>query len=179
MSRLSRANLKARDSIFVRGPELHRGDIQVCPPDLEECVRGLEDCCEEAHEIQQLVRNGTRDFQRTTRVLQSERVFELVNETTIKTYQSQLTEHVEPAVSDLMERAEAGLKVLQKKESQLQAKVEAAQARPLRPTSGTTMAAQKLEQRRLHMLTKQREQLESELEALQDEVADLESGARF
>jgi len=35
------------------------------------------------------------------------------------------------------------------------------------------MAAQKLEQRRLHMLTKQREQLESELEALQDEVADL------
>lgn len=32
------------------------------------------------------------------------------------------------------------------------------------------MAAQKLEQRRLHALTKQRERLESELEALEAEV---------
>ena len=48
MSRLSRANLKARDSVFAGGPELYRGDIQViCPPNLEECVRAMEDCCEE------------------------------------------------------------------------------------------------------------------------------------
>ena len=40
------------------------------------------------------------------------------------------------------------------------------------------MAAQKLEQRRLHMLTKQREQLESRLEALQDEIADLQEDLR-
>ncbi|KAK7437406.1 hypothetical protein VKT23_018651 [Stygiomarasmius scandens] len=179
MSRLSRANLKARESVFARGPDLYRGDIQAaCPPDLEECVMALEECCEEAHEVQQLLRNGTRDLPRMSRVLQSERVFALVNDSTIKQYQSSISDELEPAITELIERAEAGLKVLQKKQSQLQAKVEAAQARPLRPTGGTTMAAQKLEQRRLHMLTKQREQLESELEALQDEVADLESSRR-
>jgi DASH complex subunit SPC19 len=48
MSRLSRANLKARESIFAGGPELYRGDIQaVCSPNLLECVMALEDCCEE------------------------------------------------------------------------------------------------------------------------------------
>lgn len=48
MSRLSRANLKARDSVFAGGPELYRGDIQaICPPNLEECVMAMEDCCEE------------------------------------------------------------------------------------------------------------------------------------
>jgi DASH complex subunit SPC19 len=48
MSRLSRANVKARESIFTSGPEQYIGDIQArCPPDLEECVLAMEDCCEE------------------------------------------------------------------------------------------------------------------------------------
>jgi len=50
MSRLSRANLKARESIFAGGPEQYIGDIQArCPPDLEECVMAMEDCCEEVY----------------------------------------------------------------------------------------------------------------------------------
>jgi hypothetical protein len=48
MSRLSRANLQARESIFASGPEHYIGEIQArCPPDLEECVLAIEDCCEE------------------------------------------------------------------------------------------------------------------------------------
>lgn len=48
MSRLSRANLKARESIFSSGPDQYIGEIQArCPPDLEECVMAMEDCCEE------------------------------------------------------------------------------------------------------------------------------------
>ena len=48
MSRLSRANLKARDSIFTSGPSIYRTDaMTLCPPDLEECVAAIEDCCEE------------------------------------------------------------------------------------------------------------------------------------
>jgi hypothetical protein len=48
MSRLSRANLKGRDSVFAGGPDLYRGDIQAtCPPSLEECVMIMEDCCEQ------------------------------------------------------------------------------------------------------------------------------------
>jgi hypothetical protein len=34
--------------VFAGGPELYRGDIQAtCPPNLEECVMAMEDCCEE------------------------------------------------------------------------------------------------------------------------------------
>ncbi|KAF8197481.1 hypothetical protein BJ912DRAFT_1055886 [Pholiota molesta] len=63
MSRLSRANLNSRESIFAGGPEQYLGDIQArCPPDLEECVMAMEDCCEEACEAQVLLRNGTKDF---------------------------------------------------------------------------------------------------------------------
>ena len=48
MSRLSRANVKARESIFTSGPEQYIGETQArCPPDLEECVLAMEDCCEE------------------------------------------------------------------------------------------------------------------------------------
>ena len=48
MSRLSRANVKARESIFAGGPEQYIGDtLARCPPDLEECVMAMEDCCEE------------------------------------------------------------------------------------------------------------------------------------
>lgn len=48
MSRLSRANLEARESIFSRGPEHYIGDAQArCPPDIVECVMAMEDCCEE------------------------------------------------------------------------------------------------------------------------------------
>jgi hypothetical protein len=63
MSRLSRANLKARESVFAGGPELYLGDIQAtCPPNLEECVIAMEDCCEEVqlHVFLALVHKLTR-----------------------------------------------------------------------------------------------------------------------
>ncbi|GLB34194.1 putative spc19 [Lyophyllum shimeji] len=173
MSRLSRANLKARESVFAGGPELYRGDIEaICPPNLEECVMAMEDCCEEAYEAQQLLRNGTRDLPRMTKILQSQRVFLLIDEGTVKRYKADLVDEIEPAVNELIERAEQGLKGLYKKESALQTKVEAARAKP-RSTAGI-LGPQKLEVRRLQMLTKQRERLEDELQALEAEVEALE-----
>ena len=48
MSRLSRAHLKARESVFTAGPDHYLGDTQaICPPSLEECVAAMEDCCDE------------------------------------------------------------------------------------------------------------------------------------
>ncbi|KAJ7575088.1 Spc19-domain-containing protein [Mycena floridula] len=177
MSRISRAHIKARESIFAGGPELYRGDIQAaCPPNLAQCVAILEDCCEETREVQSLLRSGTQDAPRMTKILESQHVFLLVNEGTIKKYKTELIDEIEPAIHELMEKAEQGLKVLHKKESQLQAKVEAAQLRPPRPTTGTTTASQKLEQRRLNTLVKQRERLESELEALEQELKAMAQG---
>jgi hypothetical protein len=47
--RRSRLSLhpKGRESIFAGNPEQHRGDGLSFYPSLRECVRALEDCCEE------------------------------------------------------------------------------------------------------------------------------------
>jgi DASH complex subunit SPC19 len=50
-------------------------------------------------------------------------VFLLVNEATVKKYQNDLVEEIEPSINELIERAEQGLKALEKKESALQTKV--------------------------------------------------------
>ncbi|KIK64872.1 hypothetical protein GYMLUDRAFT_403659 [Collybiopsis luxurians FD-317 M1] len=181
MSRLPRATLSARnprDSIFTRGPaEVYRGDVQSykCPVDLEECVASLEDCCEEAHEIGSLLREGTQDLPRMTKVLENQLVFTLTSSSTLEKYKTDLIDEVEPAVMELVEKAQAGLQAVEKRERALETKLEAAQSRPV-VTSQMT-AAQKLEQRRLAGLTKQRERLEDELKALEQEVVALERSA--
>ncbi|KAK2465925.1 hypothetical protein APHAL10511_001566 [Amanita phalloides] len=173
MSRLSRANLKARESVFGAGPELYRGEIQaICPPSLAECVATLEDCCEEAYEAQQLLRNGTKDLARMTKVLENQRVFLLVDESTVKRYKADLADEVEPQITELISRADQGLEALVKKQALLEAKLENAKARPQRQTG--TAAAQKVEARRYQMMVKQNERLEEELKALTEEVEELE-----
>ncbi|TFY74873.1 hypothetical protein EWM64_g9139, partial [Hericium alpestre] len=146
-------------------------DVQtVFSPNLRECVLAMEDCCEEAYEAQQLLRNGTFDLPRMTRILDSQRVFLLVNEGTVRKYKADLSEEIEPQITELVSRAEKGLKALLKKESVLQTKVEAVQSRPpSRPATGAT-ATNKLESRRLQLLVKQRERLEEELRQLESEV---------
>ncbi|KAJ7928499.1 Spc19-domain-containing protein [Mycena leptocephala] len=177
MSRLSRANLKGRESVFAGGPGLYRGDIQAtCPPSLEECVLTMEDCCEEAYEAQMLLHNGTQDLRRMNKVLQSQRVFLLVGDETVRKYKADLTDEIEPAINELIELAEQGLKSLQKKEAVLQTKVDTAQSRTSRPTAGAP-ASQKMEARRLQLLTKQREALEIEVQTLEAEVNTMERRA--
>ncbi|KAK7039146.1 hypothetical protein VNI00_010050 [Paramarasmius palmivorus] len=198
MSRLSRPNLKGRESVFTRGPESYRGDIyagmssgsgRVCNVIGGLLRRGVYSFgsilvwtaygqrFSKAQAAHTLLKSGTQDLPRITKVLESQRVFLLVDEGTVKRYKAELSEEIEPAVAELIERAEEGLKALHRKESQLQAKVDAAKAKPLRPTAGMTMAAQKLEQRRLNVLVKQREQLEHQLEAMEAEIKAMDQTA--
>jgi DASH complex subunit SPC19 len=171
MSRLSRANVKARESIFASGPEQYIGDtLARCPPDLEECVLAMEDCCEEAYEAQILLRTGTQDLPRMSKILGNEAVFLLVNEATVKRYKSDLADEIEPVIAELIERAQQGLSALEKKEHSLQSKV--AQLKP-RNTAGAG-PAHKHEARRLQNLTKQRERLEADVRAAEEEILDLE-----
>ncbi|KZP07327.1 hypothetical protein FIBSPDRAFT_804065, partial [Athelia psychrophila] len=166
MSRLSTMP-RPRDSIFVGGAEQYRGDVNaMCPPNLRECVMAMEDCCEEAHEAQQLLRNGTFDLPRMTKVLSSQKVFLLIDEGTVNQYQADLTDEIEPQINELLERADKGLKAMNRKEGLMQTKVDAAevaQSRPARAASGT-WASNKLDARRLQMLATQRERLEEEME---------------
>ncbi|KAF8197480.1 hypothetical protein BJ912DRAFT_816016, partial [Pholiota molesta] len=109
----------------------------------------------------------TLDLPRMTQILQNERVFLLVNERTIKKYKSGLADEIEPAISELIERAEQGLVSLERKEALLQTKVENSKSRA--PATGIS-AVQKLEARRLQTLTRQREKLEAEVRALEEEI---------
>ncbi|KAH7926808.1 hypothetical protein BV22DRAFT_1127924 [Leucogyrophana mollusca] len=171
MSRLSTLS-KPRESVFAGGPEQYRGDANAaCPPNLRECVLAMEDCCEEAHEAQQLLRNGTFDLPRMNRVLESQRVFLLIDEGTVRKYKSDLTDEIEPQINELIERAEKGLKALSRKEGLVQSKVEAAQA--MQSRNATAPTVNKREERRLQMLQKQRQRLEEEVRILESEVLTL------
>ena len=96
----------------------------------------------QAHEAQQLLRNGTRDLPRMAHVLDNQRVlgpctesdnyplkittlqvFLLVDEGTVKKYKADLSDEIEPQITELVSRAEKGLEALQKKRLVLQTKV--------------------------------------------------------
>ncbi|CCM01746.1 uncharacterized protein FIBRA_03812 [Fibroporia radiculosa] len=165
-----------RESVFVGNAELYRGDTNaVCSPYLRECVLAMEDCCEEAHEAQEIIRAGTHDLPRMTKVLENERVFLLIDEATVRRYKADLTDEIEPQINELITRAEKGLQILLKKENLLQAKVEAAEFRPSSGVTVKTTGMTKLEVRRIQMLTRQRERLENDVAALQREVDELAS----
>ncbi|KAI5828472.1 Spc19-domain-containing protein [Schizophyllum commune] len=166
MSRLSRANLRARDSIFAGSQDHHRVDVvQRCPASITECVANLEDSCEELHAAQEYLRQGTEDMPRMQKVLASTRVFHLIDEGTVKRYKKDVADELEPALNELLERAERALSDLLRSVTVLQAKVEEAQSKP--PVAAS--AGQKLEARRLQVLKKQRERLEQELHNLESE----------
>ncbi|KAI0774556.1 Spc19-domain-containing protein [Fomes fomentarius] len=177
MSRLSvYPRLGPRDSIFPGNSDLHRtvDTGATCSPYLRECVMAMEDCCDEAYEAQELIRQGTYDLPRMTKVLESERVFLLIDEGTIRRYKANLTDEIEPQINELLSRAEKGLQILLKRENMLLAKVEASQSRPTSRTAANTTGMNKLEVRRMQMLARQRQTLEEELATLQAEVDAME-----
>ncbi|KAI1796102.1 Spc19-domain-containing protein [Ganoderma leucocontextum] len=174
MSRLSvHPRLGPRDSIFPGNPELYRtvDTNATCSPYLRECVMAMEDCCDEA---QELIRQGTYDLPRISKVLDSERVFLLVDEGTVRRYKADLTDEIEPQINELLSRAEKGLQVLLKRENILQAKVEASQSRPSSRATANTSGMSKIDVRRLQMLTRQRHKLKDEAAQLQAEVDAME-----
>ncbi|KAI0254800.1 Spc19-domain-containing protein [Lactifluus subvellereus] len=171
-SRLS-VRPRTRESFFPGGSEWHCADPQSSfSRDLLESVLAMEDCCEEAHEAQQILRNGTFDLPRMARVLDNQRVFLLVDEDTVEKYKADLSDEIEPQITELISRAEKGLKALQKKRLLLQTKVETAQSRP------QSRFAPGGANRRLQMLVKQRERLEAQLRELESEILTMEAAQK-
>ncbi|KAI0005104.1 hypothetical protein BJV74DRAFT_325657 [Russula compacta] len=171
-SRLS-VRPRARDSIFPGGSEWHCMDPQSSfSPDLLETVLAMEDCCEEAYEAQHILRNGTFDLLRMTRVLDNQQVFLLVDEGAVEKYKADLSDEIEPQITELVSRAEKGMKALQKKQLSLQTKVETAHSRP------QSRSAPGGANRRLQMLVKQRERLEVQLRELESEILTMEAAQK-
>ncbi|KAI9000733.1 Spc19-domain-containing protein [Trametes punicea] len=180
VSRLSvHPRLGPRDSVFPGNPDLYRtvDSNTTCSPYLQECVMAMEDCCDEAYEAQELIRQGTYDLPRISKVLQSDKVFLLVDESTVRRYKADLSDEIEPQINELLSRAEKGMQILLKRESMLQAKLEASQSRPSSRAAASTAGMNKLDVRRMQMLARQRQKLEEELAALQAEVDSMELSA--
>jgi DASH complex subunit SPC19 len=114
-------------------------------------------------------------------------VFLLVDEGTVKKYKADLSDEIEPQVTELISRAEKGLEALQKKRLLLQTKVsiivyrgaisvlsvwnqvKTAQSKPLAqpPPDGVN--------RRLQLLVKQRRRLEAQAKELEAEILEMAS----
>ncbi|KAG2349713.1 hypothetical protein BDR05DRAFT_871352 [Suillus weaverae] len=172
MSRLSTLP-RPRESVFTGGFDPYRGDVNVvCPPNLRECVLAMEDCCEEAHEAQQLLRNGTFDLPRMRKVLESQRVFLLIDEGTVHRYKADLADEIEPQINELIDRAEKGLNALNRREGLIQSKVSNSPlvAQAMQSRVATAPTSNKREERRLQMLAKQRRRLEDEVKVLESEI---------
>ncbi|KAI0092133.1 Spc19-domain-containing protein [Irpex rosettiformis] len=173
MSRLSLYPKHApRQSVFAGTGEFYPGDsTAVCSPYLRECIAAMEDCCSEANESQKILRQGMYDLPRMSKILDSERVFLLTGESTVRKYKADLTDDLEPQINELLSRAEKGLKTLMKQQSMLQTKVEnTQQTKSTARSTINTAGMKKLDVRRLQMLVRQREHLEEELNILQAEV---------
>jgi len=93
-------------------------------------------------------------------------VFLLVDEGTVKKYKADLSDEIEPQITELVSRAEKGLEALQKKQLLLQTKVKTAQSKP-QPPDGVN--------RRLQLLVKQRRRLEAQTRELEAEILEMEA----
>ncbi|THH11718.1 hypothetical protein EW145_g477 [Phellinidium pouzarii] len=144
-----------------------------CSPNLLECVKNLFDVKAETHDTQQLLRNGTFDLKRMSRVLASQRVFLFVNESMVKKYKEDLTEEIEPQILELIERTKKGMKALERKHHTMHTKADHVHATKASAHRGVES---RMEARRLRILTGQRQDLERELQALHDELDTLEMG---
>jgi len=122
----------------------------------------------QAHEAQQLLRNGTFDLPRMSKVLENQRVFLLIDEATVRRYKADLADEIEPQINELIDRAEKGLNALNRREGLIQSKVEVAQA--MQSKVATAPTSDKREERRLQMLAKQRQRLEVEAKVLESEI---------
>ncbi|KAH9049689.1 hypothetical protein EDB84DRAFT_952276 [Lactarius hengduanensis] len=102
-------------------------------------------------------------------VLDNQRVFLLVDEGTVKKYKADLSDEIEPQITELVSRAEKGMEALQKKRLLLQTKVKTAQSKPLPPSTSDGV------NRRLQLLVKQRERLEAQARELEAEILEMEA----
>jgi len=171
----------ARPSVFSSRPSLWAGsqtlakpDVEECSPHLLACCDALRDACKHMHASQVTLRGSVSDLPRMSQVLDNDRLFVVVNESTVRQYAIQMQEEIEPQVAELLSLAERGVKQLEREQAKIQTKVDQAG----HANKHAVSAAAKMEMRRLNMLNSQRARLEKEVKSLEQEIAQMESKAK-
>ncbi|EJU06192.1 hypothetical protein DACRYDRAFT_112942, partial [Dacryopinax primogenitus] len=172
-----RSSVYPRHSIFPGATGIGSGSKEADGPrpylpHLEACINATNQSTNTLKALLEDFKDGTGDLPRLTKVLENNRLFVLINEDVLRKYKAQLVEEIEPQVSELISKAEKSLGVLERREAQLQKKVEAQQnegsTKPAIP-----VAANKGEERRLKLMAARRDRLMKELKALEEEVESL------
>jgi len=171
------SRLSVRPGSGIRKSTVHdfaEEDNSSYTSNLGDCVLALTDCYKQASQARDVLRTGSSDLSRIQKILDHEKLYILVGERTVREYKADITEVIEPQIKELIERAEKGLKILERREASLQAKVDTVTARPVSRTAVVTSGMSKLDARRMQMLVNQRQKLEEELLALEADVLGLE-----
>ncbi|KAK4047018.1 DASH complex subunit spc19 [Microbotryomycetes sp. JL201] len=118
---------RARQSVYPAPP------APVYWSALESCSSSLQLACASLNNATSTLDQGTFDFPRLATVVQSRRAFDLVTESEVQDAQRSLAAEMGPQITELIDRAEAGLEQVKKRERALKAKVEKRAAVPARP----------------------------------------------
>ncbi|KZO97959.1 hypothetical protein CALVIDRAFT_596974 [Calocera viscosa TUFC12733] len=141
-------------------------------PHLEACINATNQSTDTLKALLEDFNDGTGDLPRLTKVLENSRLFVLINEDVLRKYKAQLADEIEPQVGELIAKAEKSLGVLERREVQLQKKIEVHRSNgPAKPAAPA--AASKAEERRAKLMAARRDRLMRELKALEDEVESL------
>ncbi|QIW99267.1 hypothetical protein AMS68_004785 [Peltaster fructicola] len=124
---------------------------------LQGCVRSLQTSMQLMESSLNILDAGVGDFTRMCTVLQTTKHFELVSEPSLKEAQQTLLSSIEPELNNLLERVEAHLEKMARREQSLMAKAELQQGRLTNTTrkgaqsparASTSLEALKMEQLR-------------------------------
>ncbi|QSL64579.1 hypothetical protein MERGE_001880 [Pneumocystis wakefieldiae] len=131
---------------------------------LEGCVSSLNACNYRMDLLLATLSAGIDDFPRIQTVLANRRHFEVVSETDVREAQQSLEHEVYPQILELLQRAEAGIAKLERREKTLQGKSELQEVRlqqkPSKSRNTLNSASEQLSKaNELHALQVKKERL--------------------
>ncbi|KAG8865163.1 hypothetical protein FRB96_000052 [Tulasnella sp. 330] len=185
-------NYGARASVYDPRPSTYYGGSQSGASGgylsaILNCCAGADDALDQLDGASELLSKGTDDIDRLAKIVHSTRVCLSLdpgsnvfgcNEPTLDQIKSDVTDAVVPQLEKLIEQGEKALTNLEKSMNSLQKKADNLQSRltaqPARDQHAGAPLHVRNEIRKTKLLVKQERMMQNELDALQNEIDDLE-----
>ncbi|KAG8884056.1 hypothetical protein FRB97_005278 [Tulasnella sp. 331] len=176
-------NYGARASVYDPRPSTYYGGSQSGASGgylsaILNCCAGADDALDQLDGASELLSKGTDDIDRLAKIVHSTRLYVLIDEPTLDQIKSDVTDAVVPQLEKLIEQGEKALTNLEKSMNSLQKKADNLQSRltaqPARDQHAGAPLHVRNEIRKTKLLVKQERMMQNELDALQNEIDDLE-----
>ncbi|TGJ85545.1 hypothetical protein E0Z10_g3184 [Xylaria hypoxylon] len=147
-----------------------------------DCVAALRTSLSFLESSVATLENGVSDFPRLMSVLKTARHYELIPQTTLQTAEASLRSELSPAISTLLDRADAHIGRVDRRIESLRARAELQQGRlensPSRPKATKSAQLDNSAKLRARVLKQRREALQYSVERLELEVLQKERELR-